>query len=131
MFKLPYSLLPTNALKNASSLFLGIGEFLDGIFPFLKLHIKQAKLDFSAKEYLSMCFFSSIIFFVFFWIFLHSYLIFSGGRTIHFAWLRNFFIHYFFCFSTADILSKIICKQENKGYRKEFIGCSAEYIGSA
>lgn len=66
MFKLPYSLLPIKKLRNSSYIFFGIGESLEGFFPFLKLHLKQAEVDFSVKEYLSMCFLSSVIFFIFF-----------------------------------------------------------------
>ncbi len=65
MFKIPYSLLPIKVLKKGSSIFLGIGRSLEKNFPFLKLHLKQAEVDFSVKEYLSMCFLSGIIFFVF------------------------------------------------------------------
>lgn len=66
MFKVPYSLLPMKALKKASAIFLGMGERMEVVFPFLKLYLKQAEIDFSVKEYLSMCFFSTSIFFAFF-----------------------------------------------------------------
>ncbi len=66
MFKIPYSLLPTKVLRNASSIFRGIGEALQNLFPFLKLYLKQAEAEISVKEYLSMCFLSSLLFFVFF-----------------------------------------------------------------
>lgn len=66
MFKLPYSLLPIRVLRSISYIFLGIGESLQGFFPFLELHLRQAKADFSVKEYLSMCFLSSLVFFIFF-----------------------------------------------------------------
>lgn len=66
MFKIPYSILPIKVLKKSSSIFLGFGRSLEKNFPFLKLHLKQAEVDFSVKEYLSMCLFSGILFFVFF-----------------------------------------------------------------
>lgn len=66
MFRLPYSLLPLKVLRNASSIFRGIGGFLESFFPFLRMYLKQAEIDFSVKEYLSMCFLSSVIFFIFF-----------------------------------------------------------------
>jgi len=69
MFKIPYSLLPMKVLKDASSIFMGTGEFLQEIFPFLRLYLKQAESDLSVKEYLSMCFLSSLMFFGFFGIF--------------------------------------------------------------
>ncbi len=69
MFKLPYSLLPVKVLRKVSYSFLGVGESLQDFFPFLEVHLKQAEVDFSVKEYLSMCILSSIIFFLFFGIF--------------------------------------------------------------
>jgi flagellar protein FlaJ len=69
MFKLPYSLLPIKVLRKISYSFLGVGESLQDFFPFLEVHLKQAEVDFSVKEYLSMCILSSIIFFIFFGVF--------------------------------------------------------------
>ncbi|MFH2028669.1 MAG: type II secretion system F family protein [Nanoarchaeota archaeon] len=66
MFKLPYSLIPTPSLMTVSSKFLGAGEFLQHLFPFLKVHLKQAKIDITLKHYLSMCFVSDCVFFIFF-----------------------------------------------------------------
>jgi flagellar protein FlaJ len=65
MFKLPYSLLPVKKLRELSSSFLGVGEFLQNFFPFLKTNLKQAEIDISIKEYLGICFLSSLIFFFF------------------------------------------------------------------
>lgn len=78
MFKIPYSLVPPKTLKRLSYTFLGIGESLQNFFPFLKISLKQAEVDLSAKEYLSMCFLSSIIFFLFFWLFLLFILALAG-----------------------------------------------------
>ncbi len=81
MFKIPYSLLPIKVLKKSSSIFLGIGRSLEKNFPFLKLHLKQAEVDFSVKEYLSMCFLSGIIFFVFFGFFFILILFLAGVKN--------------------------------------------------
>ena len=81
MFKIPYSLLPIKVLKKGSSIFLGIGRSLEKNFPFLKLHLKQAEVDFSVKEYLSMCFLSGIIFFVFFGFFFILILFLAGVKN--------------------------------------------------
>ena len=78
MFKLPYSLLPVKTLRELSSFFLGIGEFLQNFFPFLKTNLKQAEIDISIKEYLSICFLSSLIFFFFFGFFLVFILALAG-----------------------------------------------------
>ncbi|MBI2140378.1 type II secretion system F family protein [Candidatus Woesearchaeota archaeon] len=45
---------------------IGIGDSLQGMFPFLKLHLKQAQIDISVKEYLSACIVASLSFSVFF-----------------------------------------------------------------
>ncbi len=81
MFKIPYSLLPIKVLKKSSSIFLGIGRSLEKNFPFLKLHLKQAEVDFSVKEYLSICFLSGIIFFVFFGFFFILILFLAGVKN--------------------------------------------------
>ncbi len=81
MFKIPYSLLPIKVLKKSSSIFLGIGRSLEKNFPFLKLHLKQAEVDFSVKEYLSMCFLSGLIFFVFFGFFFILILFLAGVKN--------------------------------------------------
>ena len=81
MFKIPYSLLPIKVLKKGSSIFLGIGRSLEKNFPFLKLHLKQAEVDFSVKEYLSMCFLSGLIFFVFFGFFFILILFLAGVKN--------------------------------------------------
>jgi flagellar protein FlaJ len=66
MFKLPYSLMPTKNLRRLSYSFIGVGEFLQNFFPFLKISLRQAEIDMSEKEYLSMCFLASTMFFLFF-----------------------------------------------------------------
>ncbi|MBW2974201.1 type II secretion system F family protein [Candidatus Woesearchaeota archaeon] len=78
MFKLPYSLLPVKALRNISPPFYGIADYLGGLFPFLKLNLKQAELDFSVKEYLGMSIVSCLMFLVFFGTFFILILLFAG-----------------------------------------------------
>lgn len=63
MFKLPYSLVPTGRLAKISKNFLGIGEILQDFFPFVKSNLRQAEIEYLPKEYLSMCFLSSFLFF--------------------------------------------------------------------
>lgn len=75
MFKLPYSIIPADRLKKISYLFLGMGQSMQNLFPFLKTHLKQARFDISIREYLSMCILSSSIFFILIFFFIS---IFSG-----------------------------------------------------
>lgn len=84
MLKLPYSIFPAHALEKSSRKFLWIGESLQDFFPFLKINLKRAKIGFSLKEYLSMCFFSSSILFVFLLVFLNI--------TFFVADIENFYL---------------------------------------
>jgi len=81
MFKVPYSLLPPKVLTSSSAMFRGVGERMQDSFPFLKMYLKQAEVDFPVKEYLSMCFLSSLIFFVFFGIFFIFILTVAGVKN--------------------------------------------------
>lgn len=82
MFKIPYSLIPPKSLRNLSYKFLGVGEFLEHFFPFLKLNLKQAKTDLTPKEYLSMCFLSCAAFFIFFGGLFISVLALTGAENL-------------------------------------------------
>jgi len=61
----PFSLLPLKNLRRVSYLFLGIGETLKPTSPFLDTYLKQAEIDISVREYLTMCAVASASFFVF------------------------------------------------------------------
>jgi len=65
MFKLPYSFMPLKTLRKYSFVFMGIAEFISPMFMFLKVNLNQAQIDIKQREYLSMCVFSTSIFFVF------------------------------------------------------------------
>src|SRR3989344_3673905 len=66
MMLIPYSILPPNILKKLSRYFYFIGRKLDKNFPKLDLHLKQAELRARSKEYISMSFTASLIFFILF-----------------------------------------------------------------
>jgi archaeal flagellar protein FlaJ len=65
MFRVPFSLFPPYVLKKRAHNFLWIGEGLEKIFPKMGNTLKQAEVEYTVKEYLSMCFFASLSFFVF------------------------------------------------------------------
>lgn len=65
MFKLPYAIFPPNTLKRLSRHFLGIGEILEGGFPFLNINLIQSRTELNAKEYLSICFINNSVSFAF------------------------------------------------------------------
>lgn len=66
MFKIPFSILPMGTLKKVFRLFLGVGEPMTSMFPFLKMDLKRAEIDLEAREYISMCICSNVFFFLFF-----------------------------------------------------------------
>ena len=57
---------------------MGLGEFLQNLFPSLELDLKQAEVDLPPKEYLSICIMASLIFFCFIGLVLISVLIVIG-----------------------------------------------------
>ena len=60
-FHLPYSLMPFSHTQKLGNYVVGFSKSLQGLFPFLKLHLKQAQLDIDVKSYISACLVSSII----------------------------------------------------------------------
>jgi len=121
MFKLPYSLLPPKTLKKLSYSFLGVGESLQDFFPFLKISLKQAEVDFSAKEYLSMCFLSSIIFFVFFAFFLVVILASAGvEKFLSFALTASFLLT-IFAFLQQLAYPKMFVNRRVRGIEKNLM----------
>jgi len=121
MFKLPYSLLPMKVLKRGSYIFLGIGEALQGLFPFLKLHLKQAEVDFSVKEYLSMCFLSSLIFFIFFGFVFIFILVLVGVEKFFLFGLMTAIIVTLFIFLQQMVYPKIYAHKRIRGIEKNLL----------
>lgn len=121
MFKIPYSLLPIKVLRNTSSIFLGIGEVLQNFFPFLKLYLKQAESDFSVKEYLSMCFLSSLIFFGFFGFFFILILsVFGVGKSFLFG-LVTAIVVAVFVFLQQILYPKIYANRRVRGIERNLL----------
>jgi len=55
--KIPFAVLPTPFLERSYRNFLIVGHILETtLFPTFNLKLKQARMDISAKKYLSMCF---------------------------------------------------------------------------
>jgi len=66
MKTIPFSLLPPEFLRRISPIFNVLGSRLENAVPQLKLNLKKAKIDFSAREYLNMCITSTFLFVVVF-----------------------------------------------------------------
>jgi pilus assembly protein TadC len=122
MFKLPYSILPTRALKRGAHVFGGVAEKVQNNFPGLKLSLKQAQIDISAKEYLGMCFLSTSVFFVFFSIFLMVILTVAGVEKFLLFGLVTGFIVTFFVFAQQLYYPKLLVGKRIKNIERNLLG---------
>ncbi len=73
--RIPFLILPWKIIEKISSPFIGIGEFLESLFPFLKVHLIQSKQEIDSKIYLAAIFIN--IFFVFIILLLLNLLVFK------------------------------------------------------
>lgn len=62
---IPFSLLPLNRLNKGASLFRGLSKKLGKRLKGLNTDLSQARIEFNAEEYLALCLFASLIFFIF------------------------------------------------------------------
>jgi flagellar protein FlaJ len=65
MIKIPYSFIPPKMVVKASHMFIGIAEALKPFQLNLELNLKQAEMKVSARDYIAMCFFTSLVNFFF------------------------------------------------------------------
>ena len=121
MFKIPYSLLPPKVLKKYSHMFLFVGEFIKPLFPFLKLHLKQAEIDLEVRDYLSMCFFSSLIFFIFFGFFIILILNAVGFENFIFAGIFISLIFTFFVFFQQLMYPRVYTNRRIKSIERNLL----------
>ncbi len=64
--QIPFSPLPFNVLKKASTPFIPIGWRFNNFFPQLELQLRQAEMDISPRDYLAIMFFLTTFYFVLF-----------------------------------------------------------------
>lgn len=62
--KIPFSVLPSSALKVLSHQFFAISDSMKKLFPFLEMDLKQGGSDFNPREYISACLVSNILSFI-------------------------------------------------------------------
>lgn len=55
MVSIPFSFLPPKLLTKLSDRFMGLGNFLSKLFPFIQLELDRANFDIETKRYLAMC----------------------------------------------------------------------------
>ena len=121
MFKLPFSILPLKVLRGISHIFLGIGQRLEKFFPFLKINLKRAEFDISVIEYLTICFISSSIFFIFISILLGIVLFFAGVSNLILLSLSVGFVFFLFVFIRQSLHPKMIANNRIKGIEKNLL----------
>ena len=61
---IPFSPLPLPVLKSFSQRLLGIGDTISGIFPALRLELKQAEIPLTEKEYGAIIFILAMFYFI-------------------------------------------------------------------
>lgn len=121
MFKLPFSLLPLKTLRAFSHIFLGIGQRLEKFFPFLKINLNQAEIDIETREYLTICFISSSLFFIFMTIFLSLILFFVQVENFIFIALIVALIFTIFVFIRQTAHPKLIANKKVRGIEKNLL----------
>ena len=120
MLRLPYSIIPANKLRKFSHLFLGISGHLGDFFPFLKLSLKRAEIDIDAREYISLCMISSIIFFLFFGFIISMVFIFLGLEKFFFGFLIAIFLSVF-VFLQQVLHPKIIANKKIRDIERNLL----------
>ena len=63
---IPFSILPPGLMRRLSPPFYGIGYKLSKVFPYLKLELKQADMDFDVEEYGAIMTLSFVLYFFLF-----------------------------------------------------------------
>lgn len=120
MIKIPYSFVPPGVLKNLSHSLFGVAKFLEKYFPFLKVHLRQADMNVSSKEYLSMCFVASGFFFVGFGLVLTFFLGAFGIKNL-FAGFVVALLFSFFIFFQQIMYPKMLVSKRIKGIERNLL----------
>ena len=121
MLKLPYSLLPPALLYNLAHKILGLGQFLEFIFPFLDMDLKRAKLEISSKAYLGMCLIASSVFMGFMWVLLSIlFFVFALDNAV-WVGLLIAFLFALFVFMQQLIYPKLITAKRIRNIEKHLM----------
>ena len=94
MIKIPFSFIPVKVLKGLSKHFLNIGNFLEKLSPYIQQDLNKANIKIESKQYLAMCFTSTLFLFIFLGITFTLFLSKTGKMFagVFFAFLVAFFI---------------------------------------
>jgi len=120
MIRIPFSFMPPDALKKLSYTFYGVAGVIEKSVPFLKVHLKQADMQVSSKEYISMCAVSSVFFFGIFGLFL----MFMFGAFRFKNPFLGFFISFlftFFIFFQQIMYPKMLVGRRVKGIERNLL----------
>lgn len=121
MLKLPLSILPVKNLRKISYLFLGVGETLRPMFPFLKKNLEQAEIEFDVREYLTMCFFASALFFLFVGIIITFGLYVFGIEKYYFIGPVIAFVFTIFVFVQQTLYPKLAANRRIKSIERNLL----------
>lgn len=122
MFKLPYSFIPVKTLRKFSFIFMGLSQFISPLFMFLKINLKQAQIDIEQREYLSMCLFSTALFFSYMSLILFFFLTAFKIDGAIFKTVVISFIFSLFIFFQQTMYPKIYSNKRVKGIEKNLFG---------
>ncbi len=119
--KLPYSFLPPQLLVKISPAFYGVGEILAHMFFSLKLTLKQAGMTIESREYLSICFISSL--FNFFIALFMAYMPLSkyGVKNSFSIALLIAVIFFFYTFMQQVMYPKLMANRKVRGIEKNLM----------
>lgn len=112
---LPFSIMPISQLQKFSRIFLGMGNSVSKLFPFMDLELKQAELPFNAREYCAMIFSLCLIYAIIFIAMLT--IIFSKLGLIYLGPVIGIILTVFI-FSQLIAFPKIRIKKRTRGIEK-------------
>lgn len=118
--KIPYSFLPPELLIKITPPFYGFGEILSLVFPQLKLRLKQANMSIGIREYLSICFISSIFNLVIAFIFSYPLLSMYVKNSFSVSFLISI-IFFMFTFIQQLMYPMLVANRKIKGIEKNLV----------
>ncbi len=119
-FKIPFSILPSTALKKGSHIFLGVAKRLERGLPFLKQKLKQARIDVTPQDYISRCLLSTVSFFFFMCFFIILIILLLGLKGIFLAFMISSFLS-LFVFLQQIVYPILLANRKIKGVEKNIL----------
>ncbi|MAG08610.1 hypothetical protein CMO89_03995 [Candidatus Woesearchaeota archaeon] len=121
MFKLPFSIFPVKVLRKWSHLFLGLGDYLTMFFPFIEIGLKQAKIEEKPREYITICFLSSLITFIFIAVFSNLLLYLADVEKFLLFSITVSLIFSFFGFMQQIMYPRLLARKRVKSIERNLL----------